>query len=160
MRTLGIDPGLSGAFAIVDDATPVEWTPAPRMGDKGDIDWAQVYDWLSVHQIDYAVIEKVGAMPGQGVSSMFRFGLATGGAHAVVQALKIPYELVTPQRWKKAMLPDMDRSSKDVTGVYLKRRFPTHDFRASERARKPHDGICDAVCMALYAHERCTAQRS
>lgn len=48
-----------------------------------------------------ACIEQVGAMPGQGVTSMFTFGKSAGFAEGVIRALGIKYQLVRPQIWKK-----------------------------------------------------------
>jgi len=48
-----------------------------------------------------AVLERVGAMPGQGVSSMFKFGQAFGTVQGILAALKVPTHLVAPVTWKR-----------------------------------------------------------
>jgi crossover junction endodeoxyribonuclease RuvC len=67
----------------------------------GDVDAATVADRIRQMHPDLAIIEKVGARPGQGVSSMFRFGQSFGTIIGVVAALQIPVRFVTPGRWKK-----------------------------------------------------------
>jgi crossover junction endodeoxyribonuclease RuvC len=152
MNTLGIDPGLNGGLAYLVDGVPAEWLPTPRHGGKGSIDWREVHAWLQARgPIELACLERVHAMPGQGVSSTFRFGETYGGARALLEALQVPHELVTPRAWK-AMLTGVDRSDKRSSGVWLKRRFPAIDLRVSTRARYPHDGVADAVCLGLHAH--------
>lgn len=156
-RTLGIDPGLSGAMGIVENGRPQVWTPVFRHGPKEDIDWRRVQEWLMeqrVHEVDYVAIERVHSMPGQGVASTFRFGQAYGGMRALVEMSGRPWVLVTPQKWKKEMLRGYDTSSKSSSGEYLMDAYDGLDLRASERARKPHDGISDALCIALWCERQ------
>lgn len=46
-------------------------------------------------------LERVGARPGQGVTSMFKFGENFGFIQGLLTACSIPYGLVTPQKWKR-----------------------------------------------------------
>lgn len=109
---LGIDPGLSGAFALVaPGGALVDTVDMPTLAilrnrkSKREIDVAAVADFMRVrkHQIDCAFLEKVGAMPGQGVTSMFAFGKSTGIVVGVLGALEIPLTHLAPQKWKKTM---------------------------------------------------------
>jgi crossover junction endodeoxyribonuclease RuvC len=50
---------------------------------------------------DHVFIERVAARPGQGVTSMFRFGLTAGQIIGLVAGLRVPYSLVLPQRWQR-----------------------------------------------------------
>jgi len=107
---LGIDPGMSGAAAYVkishnngeeirtfnaeafEKYTPHEWYEfllfAKGIAEGGAI---------------HAMIERVGPMPLEGVSSVFKFGYQAGQIEAYVSAADIPYEFVTPQEWQKTM---------------------------------------------------------
>ena len=76
-------------------------------------------DWLAHFDVRLAALEKVGAMPGQGVVSMFTFGHAAGAVAGVLAALEVPVTLVTPQRWKKAA--GLIGTDKDVVYAETKR---------------------------------------
>lgn len=58
-------------------------------------------DWLTDGPIIRAALEQVGARPGQGVSAMFSFGQVYGFLRGLLVAHRIPFVLVTPQRWMK-----------------------------------------------------------
>jgi len=91
-----------------------------------------------------AVIERVSAMPKQGVVSVFGFGRSYGEARGVVGALNIPMHLVTPQKWKKHFGLSSD---KDQPRALATRLFPS----VSEHFKlKKHDGRAEAALIALY----------
>jgi crossover junction endodeoxyribonuclease RuvC len=96
-------------------------------------------------------IEKVSAMPKQGVTSMFNFGFSTGAIHGIVATLGIPRYLVTPQRWKNNILVGT-KKDKEAAIDYCRRAFPSVTLLATEKSRKPHSGMADAICIALYAY--------
>lgn len=108
MRVLGIDPGLSGALVLLEDGIPIEWirTPTWVQGKHNRVDPYVLNSWIRTvnhgNAIKEAVVELVGAMPGQGVTSMFSFGHATGTIYGALGAFLIPIRTVTPQTWKKA----------------------------------------------------------
>lgn len=104
MRVLGIDPGLSGAYVLLENGTPIEWERMPTylVGKNNRVNTAALASLLRFLNIDKAMVEQVGARPGQGVSSMFTFGHAVGSVMGVLGALEIPVTNVTPQSWKKA----------------------------------------------------------
>ena len=104
---IGIDPGVSGAVVVLQSqacAVPVEWTRSPvvKVGGASRVDCAELARSLEDFDTGHAYVELVGAMPGQGVASMFSFGHAAGSVMGVLAAMRIPVTLVTPQRWKKA----------------------------------------------------------
>lgn len=94
-----------------------------------------------------AVLEHVGAMPGQGVTSMFSFGENFGYLKGLLEAFEIPYELVRPQRWKK----EFGISGKNQSVEVCKRLFPGVSLRRTERCKKDHDGMAEALLMAEFA---------
>ena len=104
MRTAGIDPGAKGAVVILEWGNPVDWIMMPVMtvGSASRVNGAEVGRFLSHMEPKHVYVEQVGAMPGQGVASMFNFGHNVGTIMGVIGALEIPHTLVTPQRWKKA----------------------------------------------------------
>ena len=139
---LGFDPGRDGAMAVIG---PHLITSAVAF-DKN----AYVYGLSDLRrQFNlFAVVEHVGAMPGQGVTSCFSFGESFGWLQGVLDAMRIPYELVRPQKWKKVFSCTSD---KNTSIEVAKRMFPEVDLRRTPLCRKPHDGKAEALLIAEYA---------
>lgn len=141
---VGIDPGKSGALALLFPDGDIKTIP---------FDAASYVDALNVlkgHDV-MCCLEKVGAMPGQGVVSMFNFGHNFGFIEGVLQANMIPYQLVPPQTWKKEFSLTSDKAKSIEVCQKL---FPKANLLATERSRKPSDGIAEAVLMAEYARRK------
>lgn len=145
MIYIGIDPGKSGAMAMLEylgeDLQRVSVLPfdekvySKELGDISDCP-------------SCCCLERVGAMPKQGVTSMFNFGENYGFIQGLLTAYSIPYELVTPQRWKKVFGVTKDKNSSiDV----CKRLFPSVKLRRTNRCKADHDGMAEALLMAEYA---------
>lgn len=115
---IGIDPGKSGAIAALYD----DIYPCLCKLSQTDTD---VYDWLRGHDLSIAtaVIERVHSMPKQGVASSFKFGTSYGFLIGVLTACKIPYRMVTPQVWQKAM-GCLSRGDKNTTKAAAQRLWP------------------------------------
>jgi crossover junction endodeoxyribonuclease RuvC len=94
--------------------------------------------------VDAAFLEKVNAMAGQGVSSVFSFGRSAGIMEGVLAAFDIPTTLVTPQAWQKAMNV---RDGKDGSRERAMQLFPAS---AELFQRKKDDGRSDAALIAKY----------
>ena len=98
-----------------------------------------------------AVVEHVGAMPGQGCVSMFNFGTSFGWLQGMLEALGVSYELVRPAKWKKEFSCTSD---KNTSIEVAKRLFPDVDLRRTERCTKAHDGKAEALLMAEYCRRK------
>nr|DAN03998.1 MAG TPA: HOLLIDAY JUNCTION RESOLVASE [Caudoviricetes sp.] len=143
MIYVGVDVGKKGGFAIIDDDLIATYP-------YNDQDFISFMSSLKEKKAT-ACIEQVGAMPGQGVTSMFSFGKSAGFLEGVMQALGIKYQLVRPQTWKKEFgLNSSKQKSIDV----CRKLFPNVSLLASERCRIPHDGMAEALLMAEYARRR------
>lgn len=151
MIILGCDPGASGALVILDvesntlsieDMPTVEIKRGTRM--VRHVSAQLVAELLIDRAITHAVVEKVGAMPGQGVASMFAFGRAAGVIEGVLAGLHIPTTYVTPQEWQKAMRV---LGGKDGARARAAQLWPKS---AKEFARKKDDGRADAALIAGY----------
>lgn len=90
-----------------------------------------------------AVVERVGAMPGQGVSSTFKFGCALGSLLAVLQVLGLPIEFVTPGRWKA----DLGLSKEKSAALHKARLL----FPDAPLARAKDHGRAEALLVAHWA---------
>lgn len=142
MVYIGIDPGKSGGYAVINTSTnEVKTFPWD--------DTAFITAMRAVDPLDsVACVEKVGAMPGQGVTSMFNFGHSAGFIHGVLSALNIPYQLVPPQKWKKEFSLGSDKEQAIKACIHL---FPNVNLLPTERCRKPADGMAEALLMAEFA---------
>lgn len=99
----------------------------------------------------FCVIERVHAMPKQGVSSSFNFGVNYGMIMGLLEALSIPYETVLPQKWKREFGVTAD---KNTSIAVAKRMFPEVDLRRTDRCKVDHDGKAEALLMAEYARRK------
>lgn len=90
--TFGIDPGLTGAVARLLDGVPgpILDMPTVEVDGWGEVDARAVVVFIreqrAAHPGAYvsACIEKVGARPGDGGTSAFRFGQTTGKLQAIL----------------------------------------------------------------------------
>lgn len=148
---VGIDPGASGALAFFDmqkgqlmivDMPVIEIERGGKV--KREISPHFVAAAIRDYQPNVAWIEKVGAMPGQGVSSMFQFGRGVGMLEGVLAGLSVPVNYVTPQAWQKAVGV---RGGKDGSRLRAVELFPA---KAEFFARKKDDGRAEAALIAWY----------
>jgi crossover junction endodeoxyribonuclease RuvC len=149
---VAIDPGAKGAIAFLTDAgelLSVHDMPSyeVRVGKANRTRLAVAeLSALIAHQMPSAAfVEKVGAMPGQGVSSCFSFGYAAGAVEGVLSALGAAVTFVTPQSWKKAMQCAGDDKGKSRQRAA--QLFPSH---ASQFSRVKDDGRAEAALIGLY----------
>src|SRR5688572_28563786 len=107
---LGIDPGLDGGLGwLTLDDRYVNAIPMPvvKIGKKRQIDRWRLVEFLRVlgpQYIQCCVIEEVHAMPKQGVTSMFTFGMGYGVVLGVLAGLDIHVNPVAPVTWKNVVL--------------------------------------------------------
>ena len=138
MNYIGIDPGKSGAIAIINGDGSVATAPFSE----------EAYlDMITRHSCHSAVVEDVHAMPRQGVTSMFSFGQNKGWILGLLYAFQIPVTLVSPQRWKRYNGLDTDKQKSILLAKTL---YPNACLLATPRCKKPADGIAEAILMADY----------
>jgi Holliday junction resolvasome RuvABC endonuclease subunit len=117
---IGIDPGASGAIAVVFSSGNV-------CGIKNDSTEHELAEWIRDLALSHelaAVIERVNAMPKQGVSSTFKFGKSFGFLIGLLTALQVPFEAYTPQVWQKHMRC-LTKGNKNVSKAAAQRLWPT-----------------------------------
>lgn len=150
---LGIDPGLSGALAFYEPETgALEVFDMPVFAVKRNgktkrcLDLYQLGMLVDSHANDTAkaVVEEVGAMPKQGVSSSFSFGFSAGAAQMVVAANMIPMTTIVPAVWKRVMKLN---ASKDGSRIMASKLLPRH---AGKWNLHKHDGRAEAALLAYY----------
>lgn len=141
---IGIDPGKDGALAIIWEFGGVEVVPFSPAG------YREALAKCSPRECR-CCLERVGAMPKQGSTSTFNFGTNYGISQGMLIYAKIPYELVTPQKWKKEFQITGDKNSSIAV---CRRLFPGVSLRRTDRCKKDHDGMAEALLMAEYARRR------
>lgn len=144
---LAIDPGLDGAWALIVGGTPFACGDIPTSGEgkQRRVQGRLLGDVIGSLRPDRAIIEQVGARPGQGVSSMFRFGMAYGAAIAVCQTEGLPLTLVTPGVWKRHFsLIGKDKEASRQRALDLAPGL------ATQLKRKKDAGRAEAILIGLY----------
>ncbi len=150
---MGADPGKQGGLAFIVPTTrgPCVYDAMPMPLSGNEIDPVRIADVVKAHLRSgdiIATVEKVGAMPKQGLSSTFNFGKGYGTVLGVLAGLGVRVELVTPQRWKGLIL-DGTTKDKDAAIAYCRRAWSGTNLIPAG-CRVPHDGIADAICIAAY----------
>ena len=160
MRIIGIDPGLSGGIAILDDLKIFDIYDMPIMSEgkknKNQLNSAQLVNIIKKNIISsgdtFLIVEQVSAMPGQGVTSMFNFGQSFGSIKGICAALNLPIFFVRPAKWKKHF--DLINSSKDASRTKVIEMYPSISPRLS---KKKDVNKADAILIARYFRD-CRAQ--
>jgi crossover junction endodeoxyribonuclease RuvC len=149
MIFFGIDPGFGGAIAEYDPGEGKmfihDMPVVPGAKGKPELAMRAVYDLLETHG-DRAMVwlERVGARPGQGVSSMFRFGQQLGALEMAAAAHGHELRYVTPSVWKKVYGLSADKSA--ARGMAMQR----NPANAALYKRVRDDGRAEACLIALY----------
>lgn len=144
MIYIGIDPGLSGAMAVINGKT-ITVVPFSVCGYVDELD--RLATWYDPSREVKAVVERVHSMPRQGVASSFKFGESYGMVLGMLAANRVSYELVLPNKWKREFGVTAD---KNTSIAVAQRLFPDVSFLRTEKCRKPDDGIAEALLMAEY----------
>lgn len=146
MTYIGIDPGKSGSLAVIMQDGNIQIVPFDESR------YREILHYVSgLNDGARCCLERVGAMPGQGVSSMFNFGDNFGFIRGILSAYWIPYQLVRPQTWKKEFEVTED---KNTSIAVCKRLFPGVSLYRTERSRKEDDNMAESLLMAEYARRK------
>ena len=151
IRVIGIDPGLSGALALLEvtgnDTTLVDVIDVPITGSgaKQSVDVILLQEWLQQHGPRHAFLERAQAMPRQGASSGFKYGRVVGAIEATLMLCAVPLVIVEPSRWKRHFhLHGADKEGARQLTIRMAPR--EHRFFA----RKRDHNRSEAVLIGLY----------
>jgi crossover junction endodeoxyribonuclease RuvC len=154
---LGIDPGMSGGWALVDaSGNLLDAGPFPIHTVKKSSKTVKQLDGRALAQVlaqtnaTQAYVEQVSSRPRQ--AGQFQFGINTGMIHGILHALQMPFDLVSPLLWKPAygIKRDHDEtkaSTKTRAREIAAKVFPAH---SGLFARVKDDGVAEAALIALY----------
>ena len=150
MIVMAIDPGLSGAIAVfIDDLlVAVIDTPTHELTrnnkTKRQISASALAGIFRLYMPGHVVVEKVSAMPGQGVTSMFSFGRSFGLIEGIVGAFEIPATYVMPSVWTKGIGRGLGKDASRARACEL---YPVWE---KSFARVKDDGRADAVLIGAW----------
>lgn len=155
-RLIGIDPGATGAIACWDNGALLDVADMPTAIEhkKRRIDAAAL--GALMRRFDPAMIwlEQVHAMPGQGVSSMFAFGMAYGIVLGAAGALLVPVTMVTPAQWKTSLRVPKAKGEARARASQL---IPSGS-RWWQRAKD--NGRAEAALIGLYGMQQQSRKQS
>ena len=148
MRVIGIDPGLSGAIAILENNKVLGIFDMPVMAEgkknKRQLNSSQLANIIKENtknvEETVVIVEQVNAMPGQGVTSMFNFGQTFGAIKGVCATLELPIFFVRPSKWKKHF--ELINSSKDASRTKVIEMYQTLSKHLS---KKKNENKSDAI---------------
>lgn len=150
MRVLGIDVGLNGAIAVVEGDQLIEVHDMPTFSmerngkNKRMVNAAELARLIRQAAPGCAYLERLNAMPGQGVTSMFSMGQSLGVVLGILAALDIPTTTIPPRTWQRAL--DVPQG-KDGSRYRAAQLFPA---RAELFKRVKDNGRSDAALIAVY----------
>lgn len=152
MALLACDIGLNGGLTFADVngfhcfSMPLR---EERYGSKTrkTIDGEKIGEWLRQYDCEFAYIEKVNAMPGQGVTSMFRFGEGKGIVYGACMAMRVPIVEIPSMTWKKYYNLGRDKDESRQLAIKL---FPNHK---ESFKRKKDDGVAESALILEYARK-------
>lgn len=159
MNILGIDPGKDGAGVLLNGRAVVSWwlTDAllPSKGYDADALAGRVRGLHAAHRVDLIVLELCAGRPGEGRGSGMTTGIGWGLWRGIAAGLGIPTLTPTSASWTKAMFRDVQGEGKDRAIAVAR----TLDLDLTPgRRMKPHTGLADAACLALYGATHPLAQ--
>lgn len=145
MIILGIDPGVTGGIAFLDNHDGLI-TAEDMPNVAGELDVDAIIRMIQFHSPVLAFVERANAMPKQGVSSTFKFGVAYGSLRTIPAALKIPTFLVSARKWKSHFALDADKEKARALAIRL---WPGYGLFE----RKKDHGKAEAALIARYGAE-------
>lgn len=144
MYIVGIDPGQSGGVFF-----ELQKTSQFKLCRFDGKDPLKVLEGVLPETPLCIILEQVHAMPGQGVTSMFSFGVGYGKLQGYFYARSIEVTLVPPQRWQKIL---GSGEPKAAVKSYCEEKWGLDRF-IFPKCRVPHQGCMDAAVIADWGRK-------
>lgn len=124
MIVVGIDPGLQGYVAVLNDGG-YEPMLMP-LAKNGEIDLMMLKHLFQEFPIDIVYLEQQHPRPGNSASSMFTIGKNYGKLLAIIELYGKPLVIVSPVTWQKGIIiGKRDKNQiKDVVAKVITDRYP------------------------------------
>ena len=146
---IGVDPGQKGGMSAIYNDNGIQKVAVAAWDNMLFVCFCKSFKEVADDRGEQCVaaVEKVGAMHGQGVTSMFNFGKNAGYIEGVLSALNISYQLVPPKKWKDMFSLNSDKAKSIEV---CKRLFPDVSLRRTERCTTDSDGIAESCLIAEW----------
>ena len=142
MYYIGIDPGKTGAMAIInEDGSFIRV-----------VDFEEAFNILRdryLDELEMAYLEEVHSMPKQGVASTFAFGENFGWWKGILQAFGIPFKTIRPQDWQKGLVPKRGTLTDKPSLSVARQLYPEAPLNL-----KKHHNRADAILIARVCWQR------
>lgn len=132
----GFDPGKTGGWATLDQSFELINYGKFDYTDDGLLMLPNRFSYAAVDVETHIFVEKVHAMPKQGVVSMFTFGYVFGQLVGGLTERNHYIHFIRPQQWRKLVIPGS------------KGKQPAIDYVQDHYGIKVSSGIADAICIA------------
>jgi len=152
----GIDPGFNGGVAFLwngknNDIRLLRNLPMPVLKEKNkkQLDALSLLQLFKRYNPSFTMVEKVQAMPKQGIVSTGNYMYSAGVIRGILVGRELAHDFVRPQEWKKDILKGTRKEKIDAI-IKVTNLFPKVNLKKTERCRKLHDGMAEAILIALY----------
>src|SRR5208337_4813340 len=138
-HVIGVDPGITGALALVGrDGDLIELADMPTLRDgsagRASVNAPLVAGILARWRAREVICEFVAARPGEGPTGAFSLGRSRGVIEGTCAALALPIRFVTPPSWKRTVgIPPGKEGAKDAARAAAIRRWPSHAAHFARR---------------------------
>ncbi len=161
---VGIDPGVSGAIAIIGADGSARVSPVPTikvkvgktLRSRHDLhalraELRKVKEVAALHDLQLRLfMERVGPRPTNGSIPSFQMGESFGIFRGIVWTMAIEHRLVRPQEWQREIFGGKVEDTKRASVEAARRIFPAVSLLRTAKCTTPHDGFADALCIAEF----------
>jgi putative intracellular protease/amidase len=169
MIRIGIDNGADGGIVALKQKNElIEGVIMPTLdvgvmrggkrGKKRILNMNEVHrlfkEWRKADKDVFAILEHAQVFPGEGRSTAFTAGRNYGAIEMALVATGIPYAIVRPRAWQKEILNGIEGCDTKARAILKSQRTVPELNLLPGKKRKPHTGLADAACLALYGHIR------
>lgn len=148
---LGVDPGAKGGAAILDEKGNLLAVSRFDGGCPGEVVAQSAEAATKLGGQLYICLEKVGAAPGQGVTSMFTFGVGVGLIKGWLAAKGFQFVEASPHSWQRWITGDLP-TPKERAKALAASKWGLDPF-IFDGCRVPHNGCIDAACIAEFTRQ-------
>jgi len=170
VRIIGIDVGLTGALASLDESGELRYFADLPVAQSGSVKWIDGGKLLTMlfkaraGEAARVVVEYMHAFPlnregdterdgrarGNNLHAASMKGAVLGSTLAIIQVAQLPCELVVPQKWKRAlglMMPNASYADRKAASLEMARQL----FPKANLSRAKDHGRAEAILIAHYA---------
>jgi crossover junction endodeoxyribonuclease RuvC len=142
---VGIDPGKTGAIAIIEESSRMVLDVPAINGDYNFYQMLRILERAKDRNSKlYLTLERQQAMPGQGVSSTFQTGRGYGAWEAICSITVPDFQIVSPRVWKNKLGLSKDKEASRALAIFL---YPSMEETLS---RKKDHNRAEALLLAHY----------